>query len=85
MPELLVRDMPEDVVEALRRRAAAPGRTEEAELRSILEEALRVPRQPAPHPGQADFWERAAKLREELRGRTFTPSEDLLRQDRDER
>src|SRR6185312_8533653 len=40
MPELLDRDVPEDIVEALRRRAAAHGRTEEAELRSILEEAL---------------------------------------------
>jgi plasmid stability protein len=85
MPELLVRDLPEDMVEALRRRAAEHGRTEDAELRSILEEALRVPREPAPRPGSTDFWERAAKLREELRGRTFTPSEDLIRQDRDER
>ena len=44
MPELLVRDVPEDVVEALRRRAAEHGRSDEAEHRSILEEALCVPR-----------------------------------------
>ena len=85
MPELLVRDVPDYVVEALRRRAAAKGRTEDAELRSILEEALRASGEPAPRPGRADFWERAAKLREELRGRIFTPSEDLIRQDQDER
>ena len=91
MPELLVRDVPENVVEALRRRAAEHGRTEEAELRSIIEEAL-IPKEDlvapgelAARPGRADFWERAAKLREELKGRTFTPSEDLIRQDRDER
>jgi antitoxin FitA len=85
MPELLVRDVPEDMVEALRRRSAANGRTEDAELRSILEEALRVSREPAPRPGRADFWERAAKLREQTRGRNITPSEELIRQDRDER
>ena len=77
MPQLLVRDVPLDVVEALKRRAAEHGRSAEAEHRAILEEVLR--------PGRADFWERAAKHREELRGRIFTRSEDLIRQDRDER
>jgi plasmid stability protein len=77
MPQLLVRDVPLDVVEALKRRAAENGRSAEAEHRLILEQALR--------PGRADFWERAAKLREETRGRIFTPSEELIRKDRDER
>ena len=77
MPQLLVRDVPLDVVEALKRRAAENGRSAEAEHRLILEQALR--------PGRADFWERAAKLREETRGRIFTPSEELIRTDRDER
>jgi plasmid stability protein len=75
--QLLVRDVPQDVVEALKRRAAEHGRSAEAEHRTILEEALR--------PGRADFWERARELREELKGRIFTPSEVLIRQDRDER
>ncbi|HZU88669.1 MAG TPA: plasmid stabilization protein [Stellaceae bacterium] len=77
MAQLLVRDVPLDIVEALKRRAAAHGRSAEAEHRLILEEALR--------PGRAGFWERAAKLREETRGRITIPSEDLIRQDRDER
>ncbi len=77
MAQLLVREVPQDVVDALKRRAAEHGRSAEAEHRLILEQALR--------PGRADFWERAAALREELRGRIFTPSEDLIRQDRDER
>ena len=76
MGQLLVRDVPPDVVEALKRRAIEHGRSAEAEHRAILEEALT--------PGRAGFWERAAKLREELRGRVFTPSEDIIRQDRDE-
>jgi plasmid stability protein len=77
MPQLLVRDVPQDVVEALKRRAAEHGRSAEAEHRIILDEALR--------PGRAGFWERAAALREETRGRIMTDSTELIRQDRDER
>jgi plasmid stability protein len=77
MAQLLVRDVPQDVVEALKRRAAEHGRSAEAEHRLILEQALR--------PGRAGFWEQAAKLREETRGRILTNSTELIRQDRDER
>jgi len=77
LPQLLVRDVPQDVVEALKRRAAEHGRSAEAEHRVILETAL--------CPGRRGFWERAAELREETQGRTFTDSTDLIRQDRDER
>ena len=77
MAQLLVRGIPQDVVDALKRRAAARGRSAEAEHRAILEEALK--------PGRAGFWQRAAKLREETRGRITIPSEELIRQDRDER
>jgi plasmid stability protein len=77
MPQLLVRDVPPDVVEALKRRAAEHGRSAEAEHRVILEEALRA--------GRSGFWERAAALRAETRGRIKIPSEELIRQDRDER
>jgi antitoxin FitA len=78
MPQLLVRDVPQDVVEALERRAAEHGRSAEAELRAILKETLRT-------GGRAGFWERAAKLREETRGRKLTDSTELIRRDRDER
>jgi antitoxin FitA len=74
MPDLLLRNVPQHIVVALERQAALHGRTTEAEHRAILDAALR-----------AGFWERAAALREETRGRIFTPSEDLIRQDRDER
>lgn len=77
MAQLLVRDVPIDVVEALKRRAAEHGRSAEAEHRVILEQSLR--------PRRADFWERAAKLRERTRGRITVPSEELIRQARDER
>ena len=77
MAQLLVRGVPEDVVEALKRRAEEHGRSAEAEHRIILEKALCA--------GRAGFWERAAALRAETRGRISIPSEDLVRQDRDER
>jgi antitoxin FitA len=77
IPQLIVRDVPQDVVEALKRRDAEHGRCAEAEHRVILEEALR--------PGRAGFWERAAALRKETRGRITTDSTELIREDRDER
>ncbi len=77
MSQLLVRNVPREVVEALKRRAAEHGHSAEAEHRIILGEALR--------PGRAGFWQRAAALREATRGRISTRSEDLIRQDRDER
>ena len=77
MPQLLVRDIPLDVIEALNRRAAEHGRSVEAEHRIILEEALRA--------GRAGFWERALALRAETRDRKLTNSTELIRQQRDER
>lgn len=77
MSQLLVRNVPQDVVEALKRRAAKHGHSAEAEHRIILEEALR--------PGRSGFWQRAAALRKATRGRISTRSEALIRQDRDER
>jgi plasmid stability protein len=74
MPDLLLRDVPEHMIDALKRQAALHGRSIEAEHRLILEGALR-----------AGFWERAAALREETRGRISTDSTKLIRQDRDER
>jgi antitoxin FitA len=71
-PDLLLRDVPQHMITALERQAALPGRDVDAEHRAVLEAALR-----------AGFWERAAALREETRGRVFTPSEVLIRQDRD--
>ena len=62
MPQLLVRNVPQDVVEALKRRAAKHGHSAEAEHRIILEEVVRA--------GRAEFRERAAALREATRGRS---------------
>ncbi len=79
MAQLLVRDIPEETVAALKKRAKANGRSAEAEHRAILEEALKRQRD--------DFWERVDAARRELEetGRTFTDSTEMIRQDRDSR
>jgi antitoxin FitA len=77
MVDLLVRNVPDTVAVALEKRAAGNSRSAEAEARAILEENLK--------PSVKEFLEEAAKLRERLRGREFTPSEDLIREARDER
>jgi plasmid stability protein len=77
MAQLLVRNVPRDVVEALRERASAHGRSVEAEHRALLETVLKA--------GRAGFAERAAKLREQTRGRMKSDAADLIRADRDAR
>lgn len=77
MAQLLVRDIPRDIVEALKARAAAHGRSAEAEHRLILEQALRA--------GRRNFRERAAELRKATRGRVPGNSADLIRAERDAR
>ncbi len=77
MAQLLVRDIPEALVLALKERAAAHGRSAEAEHRLILEEALRS--------GRNEFREQAGRLRAQTAGRIQGESADLIREDRDAR
>ena len=77
MPQLLVRDVPGEIVAALKRRAAGHGRSAEAEHRAILEQALRA--------GRDSFRARASALREQTRGRIIGDSAELIREDRDRR
>jgi plasmid stability protein len=75
---LLVRNVDEELVARLKRRAARHGRSAEAEHREILRQAL---------AGDADksFWELAAEVRKRTEGTEQIPSEILLREGRDER
>ena len=77
MAQLLVRNVPLDVVEALKRQASSHGRSAEAEHRAILESALKA--------GRASFRATAASLRRETRGLIQGESADLIREDRDNR
>lgn len=74
MAQVLIRDLDPDVVERLKLRARKNNRSLEAELREILELAVR-----------ADFSEArrlAKQIREKLAGRRHTDSTELLAEDR---
>jgi len=75
MPQLLVRNLDEDLVRRLKLRAAAAGRSAEAEHRLILEQALK--------PDVAAFKERARQLRERTKGRGGVEAWEIIRADRD--
>ena len=75
---LLVRNLEDDLVVRLKRRAARHGRSAEAEHREILRQALAAEAEP-------DFARLAAELRQLTAGRSATPAEDLLREARDAR
>jgi len=64
----LVRQLDEDVVDALKRRAKANGRSLEAELREILREAA------------SDPWEELLRVRQALSGRSYNDSSELARE-----
>jgi len=73
---LHVRNLDDDLIARLKRRAARHGRSTEAEHREILRQVNEV---------GPSFEELAADLRKLTRGRKQTPSEVLLREGRDER
>lgn len=77
MPNLLVRDVPEDVVAALKRRAASQRRSLQQEMLEILAQAAEEPAMTAA--------ETAAAIRERLaaKGIAFGDSTPLIRADRE--
>jgi plasmid stability protein len=78
MPSLSVRNLDDDLFGRLERRAARHGRSAEAEVRTILRQALSSELEP-------NFDELAAAVRALTAGRKHTPAEVLLRESRDER
>jgi len=76
MAQLTVRNVPEEVVQSLRVRAAKHGRSAEAEHRLILADVLR--------DDPADFWARADAFRRAGR-KQRSESGALLREMRDAR
>ncbi len=75
---LHVRNLDDELVLRLKRRAARHGRSVEAEHREILRQVLSVELEP-------DFDSLAAELRALTAKRRQTPAEVLLREGRDER
>ena len=79
MPTSLhVRNLDENLVARLKRRAARHGRSAEAEHREILRQALSAEVEPS-------FWDLAAEVRKLTAGRKHTLAEVLVRESRDER
>jgi antitoxin FitA len=78
MASLSIRNLDDDLLARLKRRAARHGTSAEAEVREILRQAL---------SGEAEvgFDDLAAELRALTAGRRHTPAEILLREGRDER
>ncbi len=75
MATINVRQLDDDVVQRLKRRAAGNNRSLEGEARHILERAS---------DGKTRFLRAlAARLRCETEGRAQTPSEILIREDRE--
>ena len=75
---LHVRNLDDELITRLKRRAARHGRSTEAEHREILREVLSSDAEPS-------FDALAAELRKLTKGRRHTPSEVLQREGRDER
>ena len=79
MAAINVRQLDDDVVRRLKRRATGNNRSLEGEVRQILEDAVHDDT-----PGRRrSFLALAKKLRQETEGRKQTPSEILIREDRD--
>jgi plasmid stability protein len=76
MGNILVRNLPDDVVDALKRRARRHNRPLQQEVSDILVRAAQKP--------EVDIALRAAEIRKKLAGKgiEFSDSVDLLREDR---
>jgi antitoxin FitA len=79
MPEVLVRNLDESVVEQLKARARAGGRSLQAELKLILEQATRLEQV---RPSRAEYRALADRVRIALGDRPQADSAELLAEDR---
>lgn len=68
LAQVLIRQLDDTVVAALKNRARANGRSLEAELRAILNEAA------------TDPWHELLRIREALSGRALSDSSELIRE-----
>lgn len=81
MADFVLRNLDDDLKEKLRQSAARNGRSMNAELRDIVRVALTRPGQAS----TADLKKLAAEIRKLSNTKRQTPSEELLRENRNER
>ncbi|HBR50930.1 MAG TPA: hypothetical protein DEA71_12690 [Nitrospira sp.] len=76
MAQVLIRELSDQIVKRLKNRAKEHGRSLQAEVKIILEEAV---------PDYEQARKRIHTLRNKLKrsGKTFSDSADLIREDRD--
>jgi plasmid stability protein len=75
MPQLLVRDLSEETINRLKKKAKYHGRSLQGEIKCILEEASLK--------SMEDAKALAQKIQSSFRGKRFSNSSELIRQDRD--
>ena len=75
MAQILIRDLDDDVVRRLKNRAKRDGRSLQAEVKIILEQAAKVDTDTAQ--------EMLEQFRSRFEGRRFSDSVKLIREDRD--
>lgn len=80
MKQILVRNLPEKTLRQLKLRAKQNGRSLQAEVKIILEDAAHVY---TPKMSVAEARASILELREKLKGRKFPDSVTLIREDRD--
>jgi plasmid stability protein len=85
LASLHVRNIDEEVIRKLKERAVRNGRSAEAEHREILKSVLFWDTSEGLHEEGLSWEERAERLRRMTAGRQHTPSELLIREDRDSR
>ena len=78
MASMSIRNLDDELVARLKRRAARHGHSAEAEVREILRQSLSADE-------EVSFDDLAAELRALTEGRKHTPAEELQREGRDER
>lgn len=77
MPQVLIREVDQAVVDRLKDRAKRNGRSLEAELRLVLADAAKLT--------PSEFLEEVGEIQKRFAGRVFPDSADLIREDRDNR
>jgi len=78
MAQILIRSLDPDVVERLKKRAKEDGRSLQAEVKHILEQAAREPKL-----DMAAARRISEEFRKRFKGRKFPDSVALIREDRD--
>lgn len=85
MAQILIRNLDDAIVERLRARADANGRSLEAEMRYILEQSAKVDmaKVNVAKVDMATARQHVMEIRKKLAGRKFPDTVELIREDRD--